>query len=426
MRVAQICLLSVLLCAVFQLSRTSISHADTVHLKNGKVIHGQAQDLRSEGGPVRVEFAGKGFMILRAEEVAKVEENDLDAFALWGEEARPVPAADAKPVLVTLKRGNNYYGAGSYFGWPASADDEPILLLKLPGGGTLRVPRQDIDTIETVEPDKVAAPAVEPAEGLLRTTHVVYLKNGRKIRGDLVETKDSEPLKLAVGNLGTLSFPRDKVEKIEKEDGTYKLPEPAPAQVEEVQKPTPEELREQLKEELRREIIRELLDSLMEKKIDQRIDSVLEQEELGMIEPATVGAEELMDIQFQVRELGRQRTINRTRAEAALKRMGSAVIPFLNSAAAHPFELTRRAVQRIIRDVGDMRGAPLAIRGLDDPDLFVRRLAHQALQKLLGIKISFNPEGSEESRLAAQRRYREAWEEVRRAELREAVDERAE
>lgn len=414
MRVVQICLLSLFFCAAFGLYLPK-SHGDTVHLKNGRVIHGKVQRLNGEGGPVRVQF-GDGYMIFAPNDVDRVEKNDLKAPPSKSQDVPTAPAPLGEAVLITLNSGDNYYGSGSYFGWPTSADDDPILVLTLPGGGTLRVPRANIANVQKVEFKEPAAEPARPEDGLIRTTHLLHLKNGRKVRGDLVPSGPTEPIQLKVGRLGVLSFPREKVEQVEAAPGTYKLPAPTEQEVVPAPK-TKEQIREELKAELRREILRELLEALTDEKIEKRLDA-LEGKALGMrLTPSEVDAETLMEIQYQLRELCRQRSTNRVRAEAALKRLGPIVTPFLTPAASHPFELTRRAVQRIIHQVGDLRGVPLAIEGLNDPDVFVRQLAHGALTKLIGKGVGYNPHASEKQRVAAQQHYRELW----REQLREVV-----
>ena len=117
-----------------------------------------------------------------------------------------------------------------------------------------------------------------------------------------------------------------------------------------------------------------------------------------------------------VAELGRQRNTNRVRAENALRGFGHHALPFVAKAASHPFELTRRAAQRIIRDAKDVRGAPLAIEALTDQDYFVRVHAHEALQGILHeAKISYNAKAGVKQLQAAQSAYRTFWLELRRA-----------
>ena len=50
-----------------------------------------------------------------------------------------------------------------------------------------------------------------------------------------------------------------------------------------------------------------------------------------------------------------------------------------------------------LAQIGDPRGAPLAIDALNDPDIFVRRLAYEALQKMVG-DVPYDAEAPEEER----------------------------
>lgn len=87
------------------------------------------------------------------------------------------------------------------------------------------------------------------------------------------------------------------------------------------------------------------------------------------------------EIRGYVSELSRQRSQNRVRAEAALKRLGPVTIPYLEEAARHPFALTRRAVIRIVAGTKDARGEKLLRAALKDEDSWVRKLAHEALSR---------------------------------------------
>ena len=123
----------------------------------------------------------------------------------------------------------------------------------------------------------------------------------------------------------------------------------------------------------------------------------------------TLPAKVILDIEYQVRELSRQRTTNRVRAEHALKRYGYRCLPYLEPAATFPFQLTRRAVQRIVAQSGDLHGAPYAIQGLTDEDYFVRELAYEALRSLMDAHIPYDPSGSPREQAAAQQRYEVLW-----------------
>ena len=85
------------------------------------------------------------------------------------------------------------------------------------------------------------------------------------------------------------------------------------------------------------------------------------------------------EIRRYVSELSRQRSQNRVRAEAALKRLGPVTLPYLETAARHPFALTRRAIIRIVAETGGPEGVKLLRAALKDEDSWVRKLAREAL-----------------------------------------------
>ena len=87
------------------------------------------------------------------------------------------------------------------------------------------------------------------------------------------------------------------------------------------------------------------------------------------------------EILRHVNELSRQRNTNRVRAEAALKRLGPAALPYLEKAAVHPFALTRRAVVRIAAAAGGEASHKLLRAALEDKDEWVRKIAREALGK---------------------------------------------
>jgi HEAT repeat protein len=90
---------------------------------------------------------------------------------------------------------------------------------------------------------------------------------------------------------------------------------------------------------------------------------------------------------------------------------GPVVMPFLAQVARDPFELTRRAVARIIRDIGHPSGIPIAIDLLMDDDSFARETAAEALRSITGTDLGYQPYASHESRYKAQQRWRQWWEE---------------
>jgi hypothetical protein len=405
---------------------TPSARGDVIHLKNGNRIEGEVLAAGSEGGDsgrVTVVIAGAGRMMLRASEVERIEDG----------EAKPAEAAGGAAgewVAVTLSRGASFYGPGAIYGTVSSESDDRTLVLAIPDVGKVRIPKDAVaSTVKIEAPAEAEAPAEEPRE--FETTHVVYLKNGRRLTGNLMPGDEGAPVRLLVGNLGVVEVPRHSLERIVEEKGTTRLPEPPPpAEATPPEAPpgtaeTPE-AQERLREELRKEILNELLESLLEERLGTaggRGRTLESAHRSALVEGLT--GEEVLRIQELVKELGRQRNQNRVRAERQLEELGSPVLPFLGAAAHHPLDLTRRAVQRLVRGIGDVRGAPLAIEALEDADVMVRELAHEALETLLPeVRIAFDAEGAPRKRLEAVNAYWEHWAEVLFSETRESVLER--
>lgn len=390
--------------------------ADSVLLKNGRRLSGKVVDNRQTTGDVLVEIADSsgskvGTVMLKAAQVEKIDMGD--------------PPADTEKGLVKVKlsKGIEQYGTGEIEGVLSPESDDKTIVLEMAGGGTVRIPRGE--KVEVVKVEAAPAPDPAPTDRTIKTTHEVSLLNGGKLSGTLVPTPDTEPLKLRIGSMGTMTIPRSKIapDGVKEVEGTIVLPEEpaAPPPVE----PgiLPEEERARLKEEIKAEILRELLDEMIERKLDAALGGVRTADTLPFGHDLQSGLtnDEILEIQDAVRELSRQRTQNRVRAERHLKNMGPAVLPYLEAVAGHPFELTRRAVQRIVRELGDPRGAPIAIEALNDPDEFVRSLARDALEVVFPADIAYDPTASENRRREAQDNYRLLWDELLMAQARESV-----
>ena len=426
MKALLLSLLALLLVTSVAFESLPFAKADTVYLTNGAVIHGKVSADPNRADASRVRFRNGGHLVLENSAIKKTVKNELGAFRSGSQEAVAVPAAntDSKTVRVTLKSEMTaFYGRGSYVGRPRDSDDDTVVVLGLPGGGELRIPKADIESTVGVDLREAGlAPAIEPEGGRITTTHEITLDNGRVIVGDLEPGDDNTQLKIRVGQLGLLRFDRSAVKNIQRINGSYQLPEvdDAPGTPEKTYN-IPPELIEELKIDLRREILRELIEGVIDDKIDDSLDAKLGSADLGgsvRLPVEALPADAILEVQHLVRELGRQRSRNRVRAEAGLKDFGPGVLEYLDQASVHPFELTRRAVQRIVHEVGDFRGAPLSIDGLNDKDEHVRRLAHQALKRILDANISYSATATEEQRLAAQTGYRELWLDIVREEAR--------
>lgn len=400
--------------------RPSSVAADTVVLKNGSKIEGKVTDNRQTLGTVLVEIGTVGRTIIKAAQIEKIESGAPPAANVERKDER---------VAVTLVKGvDSFYGAKEIEGRVSGESTDAQLVLDVPGG-KMKLPRSGISKITKLE-DRAAPPTAGAADPTLparsfKTTHLVELTNGRKLQGNLVKTADWEPIKLQVGPLGTISIPRNRVAEngIKESEGVISLPEEQKAAppTEAPRVPSPDAERARLKNELREEVLRELIEQLLEGRVDQAMSSGLG---VGLDEQRILSNDQILAIQHLVRELSRQRSQNRVRAERQLKAAGAVVLPYLEPVANHPFALTRRAVQRILGVIGDWRGAPLAIERLNDSDGFVRELAHAALQRILPSNIAYGAHTAPQARAQSQALYRSFWEETVRSEAHMRLRER--
>jgi hypothetical protein len=349
------------------------------------------------------------------------------------EEPAAAPAAPAEGpapgdfVEVRMPPGKDVFGQGTYYGILSAETTDETIVLDVPQAGKIKIKRPA--GVEISKTDAMihgfGPPPQAEGERSIRTTHLVYLKNGRKIAGNLVPTPETEPVRLDIGQMGRIMIRRTDIlpDGIKELRGAIDLPEePAPTAPEAApSRPSvPPELREEMKRELKAEILRELLDQI----IDDKMDEAVEEDFLLRLEGepgAGLDADRVAAIEEAVRDLTRHRTTYRTRSERRLREMGSAVLPYLEGIVEHPFELTRRAVMRIVRDIGARQGAPLAICGLTDADYHVRELAGEALKAILPSPIVYSPSMSEEGRLEVQARYASLYDQGVRARLRDAI-----
>jgi len=302
----------------------------------------------------------------------------------------PALAGDegGKMMAIRMKKGTGYgtfYGDRPIHGVVSPDSDAKVLVLTIPGAdGRIRIPRSAVESIVPAETEPAGRPVKEEDDArVIATTHVVVLKNGEKIRGDLVPTRESEPVKIDVDEIGRLSIPRGRVRSIIEEDGEIRVPkaepvEPPPAPPETAEEPAPgEEVETQPGEKA---------------------------------PPAgRIPAELRERIEEAIHDLTRWRSRDRVRAERQLVDIGPAAIPFLGGVARDPFDLTRRAVLRIIRDIGDPEGIPIAIEALLDEDRFVRETADEALKDLAGIDLGYRVDAPVQKRIDAYRRWVEWW-----------------
>jgi len=377
--------------AVLFLSGPSV-HADSVHLKNGFILQGKVDETKSDKVQLVLTYGKNGLLRIGRDRVLSVEKNAKTGLPSLEPVSTPKPAAT--PAMVRIRLNEKAFPLGGHdssvtlVGVPMTSPDKAYSLLQIPGVGSMRIPREAIATVEPFEPPagrSGVAPAT--AASSIRTTHIVYLKNGRKIPGNVLASPENHPLTVEIGHLGKLLLPRDQIEKVEKSDGKIDLP-----LVVEKKKPT---------------------------KASQTEPAIETTPSAGEPDRASTGVEEpAITLKLQARilkhlqELTRWRSRDRTRGEKLLGEIGAPAVPYLYDISRHPFGLTRRAVLRLVRDIGDPTGIPLALEALLDEDRFVRSLAHEALRSLLSVDLGSTANAKMRRRLETQKRWRDYYEQL--------------
>lgn len=395
------------------------AHADRVLLKNGRHMEGKATDQRKDGGGVVLEvFDASGRKVatvrLKASEVAEV---------LAGEGAK---ASDASTTVTVNLKGDAAYGSGRIDGVVADNSSQDKLVLKVPGG-VLQVERSDKIEVSARDPNHEIQAGTPAEAGKIRTTSEVTLRNGRKLKGDILPSLPQEALKLRVGALGILSVDRKLIadDGIRSVEGSIELPAPPAPRVE----PSPAEPMkegkegvdiEAMKKQIREQVMKELIDAAIDARIDHMLRADAGRDMIDELR-GTLSDAEVEELEAEAHELTRERTRNRARAEDHLAAAGPAALPFLRSVSRSPNEFARRAVQRVLVQVNDVRGAPIAIAGMNDPDSFVRELAQEAVQALLPSDIRYDANGPDARIAEAQEAYEEVWARVARSILLEQI-----
>ncbi|MBI4583368.1 MAG: HEAT repeat domain-containing protein [Planctomycetes bacterium] len=376
--------------------------ADTLTLKNGSKIDGKIEGDLATGQEIVLTFGPKARLSIPRWQVAAVEKNDRPgpnpaAPDSAGTAGPPIPAMVRDLVLVRAGRGGAAaapspveYGAVLGLA-PGPAEGSEQLEVQLPEKGTIRLSWRPAAAAEKALAGDQARPA--PASlgaSKIPTTHLIHLKNGRRIPGNPAAGPENEPLIVEIGSLGRLLIQRSAIDRIEARAGELEVPaelaeEGAPVTGPEA-KIGPEA------------------------KAAEPVPLPPAAVEAGKAVPA-IAPELEEEIQTAVYELTRQRTRNRTRAESHLKNLGAPALPYLARIADHPFQLARRAVMRIIGEIGEWQGVPIAIEGLADEDEYVRVHAGEALRRITHRDLGYEPYAAPKARLEAQKRWKEYYQE---------------
>jgi hypothetical protein len=120
-------------------------------------------------------------------------------------------------------------------------------------------------------------------------------------------------------------------------------------------------------------------------------------------------------IEGLVKDLARDKSKYRVRAERHLKKVGSAAVPFLLPLATHESDLARIAVFRLFDGYGDERTIEASIEALADPNEYVRDFAHRTLQKITREDFGYKHLASPRRREYAQKKWRKWWKEEQEA-----------
>lgn len=246
----------------------------------------------------------------------------------------------------------------------------------------------------------------------LTTTHAVLLTNGSTFRANLVSEEDGIVV-FAIEPYGTLEIPRARIEEITVETALREIPAARAAKDTAPREPAK-------RAPSRRELSKLPLEEFLERVLLAQPGDAEREQLLQDLEQLTQGWEielpEYADevsleepLSFYARELTRWRTRNRVRAENYLRRAREQSLPYLVDLANHPFNLTRRAALRLVRDLADKRGVPIALQALEDEDSFVRLHAAQALQTMLAPRVVYDPHWPQSRRLRAAEEFIASW-----------------
>jgi hypothetical protein len=366
-----------------------------VHLKNGYILHGKINDAKSNDAQLVLDYGELGFFRIGRDRVLKTEKNQSTGLAPVGPVATVKPAATSKLVKVQLRQGvltGDHDPAAELVGHLKKSPDEAYSILDIPQVGTMRIPHEAIANVAPYKPEIGVAPVAASASSIA-TTHLVTLKNGYKLLGNVLPSRESEPVVIKIGSLGRLILTRDRIEKIEMSAGRFELPPPPESSDTSDAETTPAIDGDSGTAEAKPAsgAVEEIIDDVEVVKIEDELEN---------------------EILVQLHDLGRWRSRDRVRAENALRSVGAPAVPYLYEISRHPFELTRRAVMRLVRDIGEPAGVSLAIEGLLDDDRFVRSLADEALRSLLSADVGYNPRANVRGRLEGQKRWQEYYEKL--------------
>jgi len=208
-------------------------------------------------------------------------------------------------------------------------------------------------------------PAPEGAVKIIRTTHLLTLTNGQKIRCNFVEEKGNTVV-FALRPYGSFAVPKERIASLRKDAGEITL-KSAPPKKEVSPRPPQKKKTAGVKEE----------PSIEEK-----------------LTPPPVPLEKEPDINYWLYQLTRQDHKWRVRAETHLKAMGEIVVGPLIPYTRWRHWIVRAAALRILAAVKHPSVVPHLFEALGDPEPIVREVAARSLRKVTGRRIPFDPRGT--------------------------------
>jgi len=240
----------------------------------------------------------------------------------------------------------------------------------------------------------------------------VFLKNGAYIDG-IVTTRSEKSILISIGSIGKIEIETEIISHIEKNSRTGSR-ERVPVDSRELE--LPESLRSRQEEggadASQQDTENEASGSEDEESEGQAVDeertSVKDDDEAEALDPKL-----REEIEQAIRDLERQKSKYRWRAERKLRSIGEPAVPFLLPLARSPSELTRTIVMRFFAEYADGSDDEIMeaiLSGLDDDKPYVRNYAVHALRRITGRGFNFRATGSSSRRYAAREKWGLWWE----------------
>ena len=244
----------------------------------------------------------------------------------------------------------------------------------------------------------------------------VHLKNGAYIDG-IVTARNDRVIMITIGRIGKLEISVDDVSRVEKNSRTGARDRvPVDSRSLAVSLPTWNERPEDADNEAAES--EELGDDDLGEAEDEEAEDASESEEVADDSDSSNSVdkkekeEELEpkvkeEIEQAAKDLQRQRSQFRWRAERKLRAIGKPAVPFLVPLAAAENELTRTIVMRFFSEYADddTEVIEACLDTLGDDSVYVRGYAVQALRRLTKQNFGFRPKSSSRARA----RGRENW-----------------